>query len=321
MNKTDLIRFSTEILTAAGADRSEAEIVAGVLVWCDAVGRTTQGVWRLPILIERLKKGLFQSPCKYDLNMVTATLGSVDANNGMAHYVAHQVTQHTIRTAKQEGICAMTVNNSNYYGAGGYYTNLIAEAGMIGIALSNSFPKVIPHGGKSPALGTNPFSFACPALNDEPLLIDMATSELAGSTIRKTQEQGQTDDNLLFPFGGAKGFGLSLFVEILAGVLSGAGISHEVKSMYNNFNEGGNNGHFILAIDIEKFLPLEQFNLRMQNLIRFLRNSNKDANNVQYPGENRWRALRASEQLGITIDASTQQKLQQLADEFGIQFN
>ena len=250
MNKTDLIRFSTEILTAAGADRSEAEIVAGVLVWCDAVGRTTQGVWRLPILIERLKKGLFQSPCKYDLNMVTATLGSVDANNGMAHYVAYQVTQHVLQTAKQQGICAMTVKNSNYYGAGGYYANLIAEAGMIGIVLSNSFPKVVPHGGKSPALGTNPFSFACPALNDRPLLIDMATSELAGSTIRKAQDQGQPEDKLLFPFGGAKGFGLSLFVEILAGVLSGSGISHEVNSLYNNFDEGGNNGHFILAIDI-----------------------------------------------------------------------
>jgi LDH2 family malate/lactate/ureidoglycolate dehydrogenase len=119
----------------------------------------------------------------------------------------------------------------------------------------------------------------------------------------------------------AKGFGLSLFVEILAGVLFGAGISHEVKSMHNNFDEGDNNGHFILATDIEKFLPLEQFNLQMQNLIGILRNSNKDANSVQYPGGNRWRALVTSEQLGITIETSTLQKLQQLADEFEIQFN
>jgi len=319
VHKSDLIRFSAELLTAAGADPHEAQIVADVLVWCDAVGRANQGVWRLPILTERLKRGLFKSPCEIEFNMTAATLGKVDAKNGMAHYVAEQVTQHAIKTAKLQGICAMTINNSNFYGAGGYYTNLIAEAGMIGVALSNSFPKVIPHGGHSPALGTNPFSFACPALEDEPLLIDMATSELAGSTLRKAEEQGQTTDNRLFPFGGVKGFGLSLFVEILAGVLSGAGISHQVKSMYHNFDEGGNNGHFILAIDIEKFLPLHEFNLRMQHLIAFLRDSNDG--HVQYPGENRWQALKISKQQGISLEASTQETLAKLADEFAIEIS
>ncbi len=312
MQKNRLITFTTRLLEAAGADTEEASIIAKVLVWADTVGRTTQGVWRLPVITKRLKEKLHKSPCHFDLKMTTPTLGMVNAKTGLAHYVAHKVTEHAIETAKQEGICIMTINDSNHFGAGGYYTNMIAEAGMIGMALSNSFPKVIPHGGESPALGTNPFSFACPALNDAPLLVDMSTSEVAGSILRKAKEEGKIVSDSIFPFGGARGFSLSIVVEVLAGILSGAGISHQVKSIYD---KGANNGHFILAIDIEKFMPLQLFCERMHFLISSLKASGES---VQYPGENRWQALKRSNDSGVTLDQQTKDKLDELADEFNI---
>ena len=225
-----LRRFSTDILIAAGTAPEEADVVSEILVWCDAVGRSTQGVWRLPILTQRLKKRLFNSPSNIDIQMITNNLGKINANNGLGHFVTYMATQHAIETAKRYGICSITISNSNYHGASGYYSSLIANADLVGIVLSNSFPKVIPYNGQTPALGTNPFSFASPSsIEQEPLLIDMSTSEHAGSTIRKAEESGDKEFGQLYPFGGSKGFGLTLLVEILAGVLSGSGITHQVK--------------------------------------------------------------------------------------------
>ena len=249
--------------------------------------------------------------------MITNNLGKINANNGLGHFVTYMATQHAIETAKRYGICSITISNSNYHGASGYYSSLIANADLVGIVLSNSFPKVIPYNGQTPALGTNPFSFASPSsIEQEPLLIDMSTSEHAGSTIRKAEESGDKEIGQLYPFGGSKGFGLTLLVEILAGVLSGSGITHQVKSLYENFETGGNSGHFILAIDISRLMPLDEFTSRMQVLTSAITGPGNE--NVQLPGHNRWENLRASEAHGIKLCKSTIDTLTVLADEFGL---
>ncbi|MGH8865616.1 MAG: Ldh family oxidoreductase, partial [Burkholderiales bacterium] len=99
-------------------------------------------------------------------------------------------------------------------------------------------------------------------------LFDMATSALAGSTVRehvaknKPLPEGFAADGALLPFGGAKGFGLALLVEILAGVLTGAGVGAGVASMYNDFARNGDNGHFLLALDITRWMDIETYNAR-----------------------------------------------------------
>jgi len=316
MSPFELEQLASAILIASGANKSEADTVAEILVWCDMVGRSNQGVWRLPILSKRLKAGLFNTPCTIKITMKTPSLGQVDANNGMGHFVGHEVMSAAITVAKQQGLCAMAVKNSNFYGAGGYYVKLAADAGMIGIALSNSFPKVVPYGGDKPVLGTNPLAFACPALTASPLILDMATSEQAGSTVRKAGETGKAVTDNLQPFGGAKGYGLALMVEILSGVMTGGGFSHEVKSMYNNFTDSGNNGHFFLVLDLSKFVPGVDFKQRMTQMIDWLKISGMA---VQYPGEARWKALEQNQNHGITLDMTTIDSLKQLANELDIE--
>ncbi|MEX1034147.1 MAG: Ldh family oxidoreductase [Cellvibrionaceae bacterium] len=320
MKAEALRQFSRSVLVAAGSDPAEATVVADVLVWCDEVGRPNQGVWRLPVLCERLQRGLFESPCHPHMELKTVSLATLDGRAGQGHYVAYQAMNNAIALAKAEGIAAIVVRNSNFFGAGGYYASMAAQTGLIGIALSNSFPKVRAFNGEHPVLGTNPLAFACPAREGEPLVLDMATSALAGSTVRKQREcdsPAKSEAAALEPLGGSKGYGLALLVEIMSGVLSGGGFSHQVKSMYENFHEPGNNGHFFLALDIEKLMPLTVFRERMLTLMDWLAASGATGE-VKYPGQNRWEILKQTQTAGVQLDDTTQAALRELARKYQI---
>jgi LDH2 family malate/lactate/ureidoglycolate dehydrogenase len=119
----------------------------------------------------------------------------------------------------------------------------------------------------------------------------------------------------LLPFGGPKGFGLALMVEVLCGVITNAGVADGVKSMYNNFSESGNNGHFMLAIDIAKLLPLDQYLQRVEHLIDVLKASSGDSTErgVLIPGEVRWEKFDESLKNGVPIDGQTRVALETLA--------
>jgi ureidoglycolate dehydrogenase (NAD+) len=218
------------------------------------------------------------------------------------------------------------VRNSNFFGAGAYYVNMAADAGMIGLAMSNSFPKVVAHGGLKPVLGTNPFAFGAPRKDGDHLLFDMATSALAGSTVREHMDKGtplpeglaiDQDGNpitdpakvaagALLPFGGPKGFGLALMVELLAGVLTGAGIGDGVASMYNDFTRNGGNGHALIALDVSRWMPMEDYFTRFEGLVTLLKASGE---NVLLPGEVRWQHWRDAEAHGIEVDDARWQAL------------
>ena len=119
----------------------------------------------------------------------------------------------------------------------------------------------------------------------------------------------------LLPFGGAKGWGLMLMVEILAGVITGAGIGPGVKSMYADFKNGGRNGFFFLAVNIECFMPLEPYFARMEELVALAKSSADAIEGLQvlYPGESRWNALECSDRDGVFLDERTVEALAELA--------
>jgi ureidoglycolate dehydrogenase (NAD+) len=220
-------------------------------VWGNMFGRPNQGVWRLPILCKRLEAGLFSCPCTIAIDDRAAALAVVDGQNGIGHSVAKMAAGVAIERAGKSGTAAVFVSDSNFFGAAGYYVHLMAERKMLGLAFSNSFPKVAPHGGTKPVLGTNPLAFGAPRHGGRSVIIDLATAASAGSDITKAAELGQplpvgiaidrdgkpiTDaskvkDGALMPLGGAKGYALGLLVEILCGVASGAGIAHSVRSI------------------------------------------------------------------------------------------
>lgn len=328
-----LEQFVLKALATARVDKHQAQALTDNLIWCDLVGRTNHGVERLPILVERLQKGLINSPCLPQLGRVAKSLANLDGNNGFGHFVAAKATDHAIDIAKETGVGIVCVNNSNFFGAAGYYVNRAAERGMASIVLSNSFPKVAAAGGVTPVLGTNPFAFGAPRKSGRALIFDMSTASVAGSSIREKLKLGQVfsnpiavdrmgnpisnpaeiGDSALLPMAGAKGFGLAIMVEVLSGVLSGAGIAAQVNSMYKNFDNSGANGHFILVIDIEKMMPLDTFYHRLEMMEDMILND--PSKNLRIPGMARWECFDDSITNGIPLAKSTIDALETLASQ------
>ena len=212
-----------------------------------------------PTYYKRFNLGLIKCPCHPKYSQNARAVGLLDGDQGFGHFVGHTGMLKAIERAQDEGIGMVGVHNSNHFGAAGYYVHLTAERGMIGITMSNSFPRMAPYGGVKPVFGTNPFAFGAPRRNGKSLLLDMASSATSGAAVRRCANEGgqlpegvamdsqgrpATEPSLLgqstlLPFAGAKGYGVALMIEILSGVITGAGISGGVKSMFENFKTPG----------------------------------------------------------------------------------
>lgn len=327
--------FILKILDRIGCKGPQTNIIAENMVWCDRIGRSNHGVRRLPVLSKRISLGLIRCPCNPQLEKKGPGVELMDGDHGSGYFTGHLAISHAIELAKDSGIGAVGVYNSEFFATGAYYVNLAAKSGMVSFAMSNSVPNVAAFGGVKPVLGTNPFAFGAPRKDGHPLMLDMATSASAGSTVRQYANEGRslpkgiaidstgnpiTDPNLVtqgavLPFGGAKGFGLSLMVEILSGVLTGAGFSHGVKSMFQNFDEYANNGHMFIAIDVEHFMPLDYFYDRMEEMVTLIKASANGFpdRNVRMPGDLRWDSYAKSCDSGICLDVDNVKAIEELA--------
>src|SRR5690606_3489575 len=232
-------------------------------------------------------------PCEPRLRHGGGAVDLLDGDRGIGHYVGHLAMEEAIARARRFGIGAIGVHNSNHFGTGAYYVQQAATAGMIGLAVSNSLAKVAAHGGVKAVFGTNPFAFAAPAGNGRGVMLDMATAAVSGSHVMKCDEAGlalpeglavdaagapildpaRINEGALLPFGGAKGSGLALMIEILSAVLTGAMCSRDVNSMFTNYKDSGRNGHFFIAIDIARFMDVDMFARRLQALLDGIRAS------------------------------------------------
>ncbi len=294
-----------DLFVDAGAGLKQAEAVARHLAWCEMVGRKNFGIERIPILIKRISAGVLAADNGMAFEKLSDSIERLDAGGGFGFDAGERAMDRAIGLAQRTGVGIVGVHSSNFFGAGAYYVNMAAQRHMIGFAFSNSFPKVVAHGGIQPVLGTNPFAFGAPRKNGDHLLFDMATSAMAGSTVRKNIAQDKsiaealTPNGALLPFGGAKGFGLALMVEILAGVLTGAGVSDDVASMYNDFARNGDNGHFMLALDVRRWMSLDAYYARFEALVAAIKGSGED---VLLPGEVRWENYRDNHANGLTVN-------------------
>ena len=340
-----LEKLVQEILCAQGVDSQESSIIAQVFVWFDLIERKTQGVSRLSVYLKKFQHGLIQSPCHPEFIQKSETIHLINGHNGFGHYLGHIAMSKAVDIAKKYGVGLVGVSHSNHFGAGAYYVQLAAQNDQIGFAFSNSVPHVAPYGGITATLGTNPFAFAAPTQNGQSILVDFSTGASAGSTIMKAIEGNKTipegiliDESgkpivnpekahgaVMLPFGGAKGFCLGLMIEILSGVITGAGISHEVASLHRDLDKNSNVGHFFVAIDIAKIMSLNKYYDRINHLTNFIKAAKKQEGieEILMPGETRWRAYIEQLKKGILLDKKAilflkeQVKKLNLSDSFG----
>lgn len=335
----DVEGLVADLLAKYDVGEQAAQSVARNLVWNALVGRDNFTFGRLPIHIERVQRGVLNAQCLVQEDIVSPSVSRLDGRDSFGHYAGEIGMASAIRRASETGAGVCGVYNSNFFGTGAYFVNMAAEAGMVGLALSNSYPKVAAYGGYLPVLGTNPMAFGAPRENGEHVLLDMATSGLAGSTVRQHIDDGtplpeglavaadgapitdpsKVSQGALLPFGGAKGFGLSLMVEVLAGVLTGAGVSKGVASLYSDFTQSGHSGHFFVAIDIARFMPLPDYFARVEGLLAMIRSSAPD-NPPIYPGEVRWHHFARNTRLGVPLTERDMQIVENLGRPVGLSF-
>jgi LDH2 family malate/lactate/ureidoglycolate dehydrogenase len=273
------------ILLAWGMPSANAAKTADVMAWADLRGVDSHGLSMLTVYDERRRDGRLNMQAEPRILHETPTSALIDGGGGLGHVPSRFAMDTAIGKARQSGIAVSAVRNSAHFGAAGYYTNMAAEAGLIGIGCTSAAGiQVAPTFGAEAKLGTDPWSFAAPGRPDEPFLLDMATTTVAAGKIRNKANEGlplppgwvvtkeglpSTDatENLrggfLTPLGGTpegssyKGYGLSAMVNILASALSGATMITD--PMHMKKPEGMDIGHFFLALDPGLFRAPKDF--------------------------------------------------------------
>jgi ureidoglycolate dehydrogenase (NAD+) len=333
-------RFVVGVLRATGASSADAEVVAEGMLWADLRGRHTQGLTRLPNFVERLSKGLIRSPAAMAWHEVGPAAALLDAGHGLGHVASRRAILRAVELARAQGVGLVAVRHSNHFGAAGYYCALAAEAGCLSFNYTNAFPKVAPHGGRKPVLGTNPIAFGCPTRGAGPLLVDLSTGALSGGEARSTGDKGErlppgvaldaegrpTQDpaalkmGCLLPVGGARGFALALMVEILSGIITGSAVGKEIGSLFSTWDRPVDVGHLFIAVDIKRFLPLPEFLDRLDRLLACIAATppQEGFEAVRIPGEIRAHLAERYAREGIPVAQESVAPLSQLALSYNL---
>ncbi|MCY0882074.1 MAG: Ldh family oxidoreductase, partial [Firmicutes bacterium] len=305
----------------------------------DLTGRSTHGVSRLPTYVERIRSGLI-NPSPQVAWQQTGALSSVDGDNGLGPVAAWQAVELAMDRARVLGVGLSLVKDSNHCGALSAYCDAAARQGFVLLALTNASPAMPPWGGKTPIFGTNPIALGFPRQpTDAPLVIDLATSVVARGHIFEALRRGEsipahwaidqagnptTDPQAallgaVLPMGGAKGYALALIVDLLSGVLSGAGYGSLVGSIRPEDGQIGNVGHFFLAINPQMLASAEVMRERLAVLEQeiYAAAATDAQHPVRLPGDRAQKEYAQQKQHGIRLDQPLIAGLQQLAKDVG----
>jgi len=242
--------------------------------------------------------------------------------------------------AATQGVAAITVRNSNHAGVAGLYAEQATTAGMIGLYMTNGAPSIAPTGGREPMLGSNPMAIGIPTGGACPIVLDSASAVVAranlllakttGRTIplgwaldsqgRPTQDPDAGLQGSMLPFGGHKGYGIALMVDVLSGVLSGARHGPWLPPMYGDFKNPQGIGHFLLAVNVEAFLPLEQFRERIDQFVARLKSSEKSegVDEIFVPGEIEFRRRESALREGVALPPEVVAELNALGHQLDV---
>ena len=334
--------FAREVFERAGMTGTDAGVMADCLARAHLRGFDTHGLGCIPLYVENLLDGRVNARPDIRIEQRSGWALRVDADNGMGHVAATRTMEAVIRSVRSIGIGIGSVRNTNHLGAACLYPLMAVEQGFIGLAMVNSSVHVTPWGSRDKLFGTNPIAIAAPAGKQPPFVLDMATSAAARRKFRLALELDQpipegwaVDANgvpttdpatalkgAALPVGGAKGSGLGMAVEILAGVLSGAAFAGDVLDLFSNQERHVNSGNFLMAMDVSAFMDRAEFEARMDTLIERMKSlqAAPDFDEVRFPGERGARLEAERLQNGIPLPESTVRALSDVGSRLGVTF-
>jgi len=333
--------FIRDAMAAVGLPAPDAAKVAPLMTEADLTGADAHGIFRLPQYVRRIRAGGFNTKPRITVDKTAAATALVDGDNGMGHLVVSRAAETAIAIARDAGVAWVGVRRSNHAGTAGLYAAMPAAHGMIGLygAVANANHMAV-WGGSELLLGTNPLGIAVPS-GGGAVVLDMATTVVSYGTVKKyalagrdmpegwlidTQSGGPLTDpkrsaeGLLLPIGGYKGSGLAIMLGLLGGVLNGAAFGRDVIDF--NYNQDGatNTGHFMVAIDIKRFVPLATFMAETDRHLADLRASQRlpGVDHIRLPGDRRRECRIERLRDGVPLPAALTVQLDKLAGELGV---
>jgi uncharacterized oxidoreductase len=337
LTEAELHRIATLILEAAGASQAESHLVADELVEANLVGHDSHGVMRLVQYCDYIAKGFIQPGQETLVVTQRPAYAILDGQFNFGQLTAARAVELGLEMCRAAGTATIVVRNCNHVGRLGAYAQKAALAGCgAAMVVNGTGPGgVAPFGGIDRKLGTNPLSVGIPR-GDRPIVLDMTTSATAEGKLRVAFQKGvpvpegwvidadgrpSTDPaayysgGAILPLGGAmgfKGFGLSVMVDFLGGILSGSGIARQDRPP-------GSNGAWMYFVDIDQFLPRAQFAEWLEAYVRHVQSSRPapGVERILMPGE--IEAARRVERTasGVDVPEETWRQIRELAGKLG----
>jgi L-2-hydroxycarboxylate dehydrogenase (NAD+) len=335
---TSLLKDS---FVAAGLPAADAARCAELMTEADLTGAEGHGILRLPQYVRRLNARGFNAHPNIAVTKSAPATALVDGDNGMGHLVMTRAANEAIAMARDTGVAWVGVRRSNHAGPAGLYAEMPTAHGMIGLyaAVANA-NHMATWGGTDLLLGTNPLAIGVPS-GAGPLVLDMATSIVAYGTVKKYALRGLTmpegwfvkpetgesitdpnrsNEGVLLPMGEYKGAGLALMLGLLGGVLNGAAFGRDVVDFNADDASETNTGHFMVAIDIARFVPLATFTAEVDRHVKDFRQSKRlpGVEEIRLPGDRRAQCREERLHDGVPIAPALLAQLDKLAAELKI---
>jgi LDH2 family malate/lactate/ureidoglycolate dehydrogenase len=337
--------FIHAAMVRLGLPEADAAIVAALMAQADLQGSDGHGISRLPQYARRIKAGGFNT--KPDIRVVReqASTALINGDNGMGHLVMSRATAIAIEKARTTGIGWVNAQFSNHAGPASLYARMPLAHDMIGLYFAvgnaNHLP---PWGGLDMLLSTNPIAAAIPAGEEQPIVLDMATTVAAYGKVKTKALRGESmpvgwmidregkpltdptraEEGMLLPLGGMeagyKGYGLAMIIGLLAGTLGGAAMGKDVIDFNHDDDSVTNTGQAICAINVAAFGDVATFKVAVDTLARDIRGSQRmpGVARIAMPGERSEETRIARGRDGIPLAPALKRGLDQLADELRV---
>ena len=321
------------MLEGLGAPAATAHLVATSLALSNLVGHDSHGIVRLLQYSDWVKSGQIRPAGQPAVSAGRGAVATVDGQWGFGQPAAQLATGLAVEMASAHGVAAVAISSCNHVGRLGEYVGTIADAGLVGMSFCNSGPVVAPYGGGGRVMGTNPFAWSAPRRGGS-IVLDFATAKVAEGKLKIALAKGEKAPpgcivdsagqpstepadfyagGALLAFGEHKGSGMSMLIELTAGLVSGMGSSCDPGYL-------GGNGTLIMALDIAAFVSPDHYLEQAETFCREAKRIGGGPQGVDIllPGELEARTLEARRAGGVVVPSAIRRQITELADSLGV---
>ena len=340
--------FCIGVFQGYGFSESESAQITDVLLAADLSGIESHGIQRLIRYHKEITGGLVKLHAKPEIVKETPLSAVIEGNDAMGQTLSVQAMELAIIKAKQFGFGMVTVRNSNHYGIAGYYANMAAEAGLIGMCMTNTEAIMVPTFGRQAMLGTNPIAFAMPA-QPHNYVFDAATTVVPRGKLEVYVKRGNElplgwalDENGhdsndadrvlgniigktgggILPLGGSgemtsgyKGYGFAMLCEIATAILSGGTTSNYIYKTPGRSNIC----HCFIALDYGMFGDKAEIEASLSKFLQELKDSDKaqGTDRIYVHGEKEALSRQHVLAEGISLNEKTYAEMRMIAEYTG----